>query len=94
MAGKVCLLSVYMLDACEDGWGNHLIAVLELTVLQLSCTHLWANNIHPLLNYVGTTGKGYNTTQLYFIFVGCLVRGEELQLCQYLPKGRTRFELT
>ena len=64
MAGKVCLLSVYTLDACEGGWGNRLIAVLEPTVLQLSCTYLRANNIYPLINYVGTTGKGYSTTVL------------------------------
>ena len=53
--GRQSLLVVCIcrLDACEDGWGNRLIAVLEPTVLQLSCTHVRANNIHLLQNYVG-----------------------------------------
>ena len=71
---------LYISVGCLWGWlGNCLIAVLEPTVLKLICTHLWANNIHPLLNYVGTTqstGKGCSATVLYFCWL-CLVLLEE-----------------
>ena len=82
MAGKVCL-SVYrhtcILDTCEYGWGNRLIAVLEPTVPQLSCTHMRANNILLLLCRIGTTGKGCSTTVLYVGWLSCSLRGGELQ---------------
>ena len=66
MAGKVCL-SEDMFDVCDHGWGNCWIAVLQPTVLHLCYTDLWACMIHPELQHVGTTGKGYSTTVLYFV---------------------------
>ena len=70
MPCKVCLFEC-VLDVCDDGWGDCLrLAVLKPTVLHLCYTNLWAYTIHPLLQHVGTTGKGYSTAQmtvLYFV---------------------------
>ena len=63
MAGKVCL-SAYMLGVCViNGWGTCMLA----SVLHFCYTQLWVYTIHPLLHYVGTTGKGYFRTLLYFV---------------------------
>ena len=65
------LLGTCVLDVCDDGWGDCLrLAVLKPTVLHLCYTNLWAYTIHPLLQHIGTTGKGYSTAQmtvLYFV---------------------------
>ena len=47
--------------------GAHILAggaCMVDSILHFLYTHLWVYTIHPLLQYLGTTGKGYFTTVL------------------------------